>query len=321
MTFKTIISHTIMMTMTVLLLVSVSLVHGQDVCVAGKWKTNTAGPMYLSYRGTSTTSVKGNYTSTGAGKIDGTMTNNVLDGYWTNKVSAKRCTYTRNGSYYWGKVTLNFQETRFSGKWGYCTDTPKYTLSGSRVGAYNKLTNGVYWSARDLDDCKFLGNHQFLLLATADKNMKFNGVLPIAADTVCGTSYFFTVGGFKTDNYILIEKINESSDIKSVHEYTNPAQHVGWLSTDYDLEIHSVPPPSGSTVTSLIKKVMELATNYLKKDINTLPSYKLKDENCAAWINTLLKVAGLNETIRETLGEFDGFDWGEEDYIPDHFFK
>lgn len=40
------------------------------------------------------------------------------------------------------------------------------------------------------------------------------------------------------------------------------------------------------------------------------------DENCAAWVNHLLKLAGVSDDDREKYGEFDGFDWGEEDLLP-----
>ena len=49
--------------------------------------------------------------------------------------------------------------------------------------------------------------------------------------------------------------------------------------------------------------------------------YSLIDENCAAWVNTMLKKAGISDEIREDLGEFWGIDWGEEDLIPDQFFE
>ena len=70
--------------------------------------------------------------------------------------------------------------------------------------------------------------------------------------------------------------------------------------------------------TSFRELVIQLTTNFASK---ANIRYSLLDANCAAWVNTLFKVAGVSETDREKAGEFFGIDWGEEDLIPESFFQ
>lgn len=183
----------------------------------------------------------------------------------------------------------------------------------------SKLSEGVYWCARDLDRLP-IGNHHFILLICPDITALFDGKSPLIEDTPNGTVYFYTVGAFKGAPGIpdlLKAIVNEGSDVKSVREYVDPDQHTDPLTPDLDLEPHLVKPPSGS-VSNFRNEVIRLSVNFASKgEIK----YSLIDENCAAWINTLFAIAGVSDADRKEAGEFSGIDWGEEDFIPKKFFE
>lgn len=185
----------------------------------------------------------------------------------------------------------------------------------------SRLDKGVYWCARDLDGIP-IGNHHFILIVAPNTTGGFDGESVLTEDAPEGTTYFYTVGGFKKLGIIIDPTevikmvVNEKSDVKAVREYLDPEEHTNALTPDYDLEAHLVTPPS-SSVETFIKQVVQLATNFKAKgEIE----YNLIDENCSAWINTLFKVAGISEAERLELGEFFGIDFGEEDLIPEEFF-
>ncbi|AFY67273.1 hypothetical protein [Geitlerinema sp. PCC 7407] len=183
----------------------------------------------------------------------------------------------------------------------------------------SNLDEGVYWCARDLDGSP-IGNHHFILLVCPDATVLFSGKPPVQEDTPEGMVYFYTVGAFKGSPGIpdlLKAIVNQDTDVKAVREYVDPGEHTSPLKPDLDLEPHKVNPPSGS-LSSFRKLVIQLTTNFESKGNIR---YSLIDENCAAWINTLFKIAGVSEADREKAGEFFGIDWGEEDLIPEEFFK
>ncbi|MBD2247336.1 hypothetical protein [Nostoc sp. FACHB-888] len=183
----------------------------------------------------------------------------------------------------------------------------------------SQLNAGVYWCARDLEGSP-IGNHHFILLVNPDATDRFSDESLLQEDTPDGTTYFYTIGAFKGADGVpdLLKMIvNQPTDVQSVREYLDPDEHTSLLTPDYDLEPHQITPPTGS-VENFIATVIQLATNYKTKgDIQ----YSLIDENCAAWVNTLFKVAGVSDASREEAGEFSGVDWGEEDFIPEEFFQ
>jgi hypothetical protein len=183
----------------------------------------------------------------------------------------------------------------------------------------SKLKEGVYWCARDLDGPP-IGNHHFILLVCPDTTVLFSGKPPKQENTPDGTVYFYTVGAFKKDGILpdlLKVEVNQDTDVKAVREYVDPDEHTSPLKPDYDLEPHLVNPPSGSS-SDFMKAVVQLSINFESKGHI---QYSLIDENCAAWINTLFKIAGVSDADREKAGEFFGIDWGEEDFIPEDFFS
>lgn len=183
----------------------------------------------------------------------------------------------------------------------------------------SKLNEGVYWRARDLDGSP-IGNHHFILLVCPDTGELFSNKAPEQEDTPNGTVYFYTVGAFKGSPGIpdlLRVIVNQDTDVKAVREYVDSDEHTSPLKPDYDLEPHLVNSPAGSS-SDFMEIVVQLAINFESKgDIQ----YSLIDENCAAWINTLFKIAGVSDADRKDAGEFSGIDWGEEDLIPEDFFS
>lgn len=183
----------------------------------------------------------------------------------------------------------------------------------------SKLDEGVYWCARDLESIP-IGNHHCILLVCPDTTVLFTGKLPKQEDTPDGIIYFYTVGAFKKDTILpdlLKVEVNQDTDVKAVREFVDPDEYTSPFTPDLDLEAHKVNPPSGS-FSDFEKTVVQLVANFeAKGDIQ----YALIDENCAAWINTLFKVAGVSNAERKELGEFFGIDWGEEDLIPEEFFS
>ncbi|KAF0186011.1 MAG: hypothetical protein FD163_679 [Hyphomonadaceae bacterium] len=67
------------------------------------------------------------------GRISGTVNSNVVDGYWGEDSSGKRCSVQRLGTFYWGRIRWTFNNTGFSGRYGYCDDQFSGTWNGTLV--------------------------------------------------------------------------------------------------------------------------------------------------------------------------------------------
>ena len=103
---------------------------------------------------------------------------------------------------------------------------------------------------------------------------------------------------------------------KAGRESLDPQTYPPGTWSDWDAEMHEIPTPSGMTDTEFIQKLQEAINDY-----NNNCPYNLFDENCAAWVNSMLEQVGIPEDLREELGEFFGVDWGEEDLIPEQYFE
>jgi len=88
----------------------------------------TAGIMVLRQSGTA---VEGNYPED-RGEITGTLSGNILTGYWIEDASAQRCTTPKSGRYFWGRIRVVFDGNRFTGTWGYCEAEPMTGWSGTQ---------------------------------------------------------------------------------------------------------------------------------------------------------------------------------------------
>jgi hypothetical protein len=170
---------------------------------------------------------------------------------------------------------------------------------------------GVYWAARDLDGVPW-GNHQFILIFMDEKQ----SLLRTPAQTVKGQK-FATLGGHQVGGKLVLIA-NQTADVRSVEEVLDPSTVSMWA--DFDLEKHKVKSPTGGD-WSFAFEVEKLAYIFDKNAKAKPIDYALANENCSAWVNTLLKVAGVPLTDRQKLGEFSGIDWGEEDLLPEEYFK
>lgn len=95
----------------------------------GRWETSE-GKMDLSQKGKQ---VSGTY-SQDDGRIEGTVINKTLNGYWIEAGSARQCSYRKQNSFYWGRISweIDAQERSFAGKWSYCDDEPSSNWTGRR---------------------------------------------------------------------------------------------------------------------------------------------------------------------------------------------
>ncbi len=175
----------------------------------------------------------------------------------------------------------------------------------------------VNWIARNLGS-RFnigLGNHHYILilidnicLPTAIPTQKHNG------------AEFVTLGGFsKGGNMIYIP--NEPSDVLSAKDLLDNTPIWDFFNPfDWGTQKHYVKPPKGND-TAFANEVVRLAENYKRNTARNPLEYGLFDDNCAAWVNTLFKVAGVPKYQREKLGQFWGIDAAERLEIPSHLFK
>jgi hypothetical protein len=96
--------------------------------LAGQWNSSE-GPLAVRQQGPS---VFANY-PTDHGELTGTLSGNVLDGYWIEDASGQRCAQPMNGRFYWGRIRFVFDGDRFTGQWGYCQEPPTRSWTGSRA--------------------------------------------------------------------------------------------------------------------------------------------------------------------------------------------
>lgn len=170
----------------------------------------------------------------------------------------------------------------------------------------------VYWASRDLAGMPW-GNHQFILI-TIPQSYHLTSILMQTE----GELKFITLGAFKSDNGNLIFKANEPNDILSVRETLNPSLQ-SWYS-DFDMSQQRVKAPDGGELAFAIK-LIELALKYSNNTYYSPIPYSLVDQNCAAWVNSVFKAAGVSLDNRLSAGEFSGIDWGEEDELDETLFQ
>ncbi len=161
----------------------------------------------------------------------------------------------------------------------------------------------VYWASRDLASSP-IGNHHYLVIIP-DNPSDFSNL-----QTYNGGKKGYTIGGFNENGYLNYKK-NNSTDTEAINEYYGGPDK-GW-----DPEFHEVKPPAGMSDTEFINKIQSTADRYSQGSI----VFKLTEQNCAAWVNTLLKLVGVLEKERIEAGEFFGVDWGEEDLLPNGAFE
>ena len=174
----------------------------------------------------------------------------------------------------------------------------------------------VCWNARNLGSAYNIGagNHHYILIVV-------DGIcLPTPIKTqIHNEVEFLTLGAFSVGGNMVFEA-NNASDSASAKELFNNTPIKDFFNPfDWGAQTHKVTPPSGSSLQFAIKTI-QLALNYEKNTkVNPLP-YTIYDDNCAAWVNTLFKVAGVSDSERRRLGQFWGVDWAEKVEIPESLF-
>ena len=178
--------------------------------------------------------------------------------------------------------------------------------------AVDYLGAKVFWCARDLAGVPW-GNHHFLTFIP-DNPQDFN---PTSMKDLGNGDLGWTNGGHKdstTGN--LVTLLNEQNEVAAIRELRDPTNYPPDFWSDWDAEMHEITTPNGLTDTQFINLIINEIGRY-----NNQCPFSLIDENCAAWVNTILQHIGISDTDREILGEFNGMDWGEEDIIPIKYFE
>ena len=172
------------------------------------------------------------------------------------------------------------------------------------TGAIDRLGTKVYWCTRDLNSF-FWGNHHYLTIIP-DNPDDFTDLKDFSGNHKGYVIAAIREKGPDGKHYLNYQK-NDNNDVEAVNEYFG-GDDKGW-----DPEFHEITDvPDGMSDTEFIRKIQAIANSYQPNTV----IYDLWDENCAAWVNTLLKIAGVSETNRLKYSEFFGFDWGEEDELP-----
>lgn len=181
------------------------------------------------------------------------------------------------------------------------------------------MSTEVFWAARDLDTYATpVGNHHFILIMLSPGHS-----VSVAAKTE-GSKRFVTLGGFKKQvggKSRLIYEANNAADVTSVREVIDPGQHTSIWKPDYDMESHKVSPPGKLSGIGFADRCVQLARTYAFNEKLRPVEYTLANQNCSAWVNCLLKAAGVPRATRLKAGEFSGVDWGEEDQLPKYLFQ
>ncbi len=172
----------------------------------------------------------------------------------------------------------------------------------------NDLGNGVYWGARDFFDPAFDPNHHFFVVAFADDEPdEWEHV-----ETLANGQRALVVGGFDSDGFWnlsgdLIIEYAKQNDMLALNDWIAGNE----MDEPWEPELKQVPLPLGQSFLGFASLVYDLA------DIYTDPvDYSLVDRNCATLVNTIMAKAGVLEGTRESISDFNGTDWGEDDILP-----
>jgi len=201
-------------------------------------------------------------------------------------------------------------------------------LENQILYSYDFLGLKVSWASRDLSSF-FLGNHQFIIFEYDSKDDAPLSVRKLLKEVKCKKTrckvYVATIGleqrplevDGQKQKHMIWWYVNESEDIEAYKEQfckKDKRKHF-W---DWDYQANEI---EGFDEPKLVDKIMEGFENF-KNNIKDKPTkYDLWDLNCATWVNSLLKYAGVDENQREEKGEFSGIDWGEEDEGLESYFK
>lgn len=130
----------------------------------------------------------------------------------------------------------------------------------------------------------------------------------------CDT-FFYSIQVDENKNRRVMTADNYAAFIPHRAELRDPQNYPPGTFSDWDGEMHEIPTPQGMTDTQFINALQKAIDEYQNNCL-----YSLVDENCAAWVNSMLERVGIPKSERDRLGEFFGVDWGEEDLIPSQYF-
>lgn len=169
----------------------------------------------------------------------------------------------------------------------------------------------LYWCTRRLKGIAgsiFKGNHHFIVFISNPE--KLNWLSPTEPPDKLreedGT-FFITLATFERGGYLLYEG-NNDDDVQAVRQGVDGGA--------WEFQYKKVPPPAGMSDFQLIQKVEGLLHVYTRNTQHNPLEYSSNDENCAAWVNTILHYAGVDKSVRKSIGNFKGIDWGESDLLP-----
>lgn len=101
---------------------------GAPVYIAGTWSSDWGDIRFQQKKDGKTQvvdkNVSGSYSFYDGSGIYGTMNGNVLEGYWVQPISTRKCASSQYGSRYWGKIRFTFSGNQFTGLSGYCDSEP-----------------------------------------------------------------------------------------------------------------------------------------------------------------------------------------------------
>ena len=102
--------------------------------ISGKWEVPdfSEEPMTLVQTGNK---VRGKYPYRNGTVFLGQLDTNQLEAYWVQSTSKITCGISKNGSYHWGKLKLEFTDSLYaSGTWCYCEDeTTKTPFEANKI--------------------------------------------------------------------------------------------------------------------------------------------------------------------------------------------
>jgi hypothetical protein len=111
----------------------------KEQSISGKWyapkfTSDTEGIIYLTDE--SEGIIKGHYHASDDGRIvRGHLSKKILTAFWIENVSTTKCFTTKDGSRYWGKIKIVFDEDfkKFDGWWSYCDKEPTNHFIGKKL--------------------------------------------------------------------------------------------------------------------------------------------------------------------------------------------
>jgi hypothetical protein len=101
--------------------------------VSGNWDMKSASRFTVSMK-QSGELAKGSYGfgKGNRGEIVGLIYDGVMEGFWFQDTAGKKCKTPKNGTYYWGRIVLEFTDSDVQGKDGYCEEAPSSPWTGKK---------------------------------------------------------------------------------------------------------------------------------------------------------------------------------------------